>query len=116
MKVGRNDPCPCGSKKKYKQCCLAKASKPKGALQTRAKVLQSNALKESSELGSKPRTQIPEPRPLKAVWINQPAKPVQTVNLIERAFGDSIAASGEVTQPETPLEEPTVETDDVENT
>lgn len=22
MKVGRNDPCPCGSGKKYKQCCL----------------------------------------------------------------------------------------------
>ena len=24
-KVGRNDACPCGSGKKYKQCCLAKA-------------------------------------------------------------------------------------------
>jgi tetratricopeptide (TPR) repeat protein len=23
-KAGRNDPCPCGSGKKYKQCCLAK--------------------------------------------------------------------------------------------
>ena len=23
-KVGRNDPCPCGSGKKYKQCCLGK--------------------------------------------------------------------------------------------
>ena len=23
-KVGRNDPCPCGSGKKYKQCCLDK--------------------------------------------------------------------------------------------
>ncbi|MBE0511302.1 MAG: SEC-C domain-containing protein, partial [Gammaproteobacteria bacterium] len=22
MKIGRNDPCPCGSGKKYKQCCL----------------------------------------------------------------------------------------------
>jgi uncharacterized protein YecA (UPF0149 family) len=21
-KVGRNDPCPCGSKKKFKRCCL----------------------------------------------------------------------------------------------
>ncbi|WP_143821102.1 SEC-C metal-binding domain-containing protein [Motiliproteus sp. MSK22-1] len=21
-KVGRNDPCPCGSGKKYKKCCL----------------------------------------------------------------------------------------------
>ena len=24
MKVGRNDPCPCGSGKKYKKCCLSK--------------------------------------------------------------------------------------------
>jgi hypothetical protein len=24
MKVGRNDPCSCGSGKKYKKCCLAK--------------------------------------------------------------------------------------------
>ena len=22
-KIGRNDPCPCGSQKKYKNCCLA---------------------------------------------------------------------------------------------
>jgi hypothetical protein len=26
MKTGRNDPCPCGSGKKYKQCCLSPAS------------------------------------------------------------------------------------------
>ena len=24
-KVGRNDPCPCGSGKKYKKCCLNKS-------------------------------------------------------------------------------------------
>lgn len=24
MKIGRNDPCPCGSGKKYKRCCLEK--------------------------------------------------------------------------------------------
>src|SRR2546421_5863302 len=24
MKAGRNDPCPCGSGKKYKKCCLAR--------------------------------------------------------------------------------------------
>ncbi len=30
MKVGRNDPCPCGSGHKYKKCCLGKAaSEPK---------------------------------------------------------------------------------------
>lgn len=26
-KVGRNDPCPCGSGKKHKKCCESKASK-----------------------------------------------------------------------------------------
>jgi hypothetical protein len=26
VKVGRNDPCPCGSGKKYKKCCLGKAA------------------------------------------------------------------------------------------
>jgi uncharacterized protein len=25
-RIGRNDPCPCGSGKKYKQCCLRKAA------------------------------------------------------------------------------------------
>lgn len=25
-KIGRNDPCPCGSGKKYKKCCLNKGS------------------------------------------------------------------------------------------
>ncbi|MBK3517601.1 SEC-C domain-containing protein [Carboxylicivirga sp. N1Y132] len=24
VKTGRNDPCPCGSGKKYKKCCLNK--------------------------------------------------------------------------------------------
>ncbi|MGB5444154.1 MAG: SEC-C domain-containing protein [Psychromonas sp.] len=27
MKLGRNDPCPCGSGKKYKRCCMSSASK-----------------------------------------------------------------------------------------
>jgi uncharacterized protein YecA (UPF0149 family) len=26
-KVGRNDPCPCGSSKKFKKCCLFKVKK-----------------------------------------------------------------------------------------
>lgn len=28
MKIGRNDPCPCGSGKKYKQCCLTQQTPP----------------------------------------------------------------------------------------
>ena len=27
-KVGRNEPCPCGSGQKYKRCCLARPPKP----------------------------------------------------------------------------------------
>ena len=26
VRIGRNDPCPCGSGKKYKHCCLGKLS------------------------------------------------------------------------------------------
>ena len=28
-KVGRNDPCPCGSGRKYKKCCQGKSTAPK---------------------------------------------------------------------------------------
>ena len=31
MKIGRNDPCHCGSGKKYKKCCLAKDDASKSA-------------------------------------------------------------------------------------
>ena len=29
-KIGRNDPCTCGSGKKYKQCCMSKATATAG--------------------------------------------------------------------------------------
>lgn len=39
-KIGRNDPCPCGSGKKYKQCCLLKnRPKPLGSRRFKATVL-----------------------------------------------------------------------------
>ena len=38
MKTGRNDPCPCGSGKKYKKCCLETEGPPKGAEDTLAEV------------------------------------------------------------------------------
>jgi|LakMenE01Jun11ns_1017448.scaffolds.fasta_scaffold9867676_3 uncharacterized protein len=37
-KIGRNDPCPCGSGKKYKNCCLPK-DKPSGKKKFSAKLL-----------------------------------------------------------------------------
>lgn len=38
MKIGRNDPCPCGSGRKYKKCCLAKDE-----IQAREKQLREEA-------------------------------------------------------------------------
>jgi len=35
MNLGRNDPCPCGSGKKYKKCCLAKGEEAKRAAQAK---------------------------------------------------------------------------------
>jgi hypothetical protein len=32
MKIGRNDPCVCGSGKKYKQCCERKATEKSNAM------------------------------------------------------------------------------------
>lgn len=77
QKVGRNDPCPCGSGKKYKQCCLLKEA-PKST-----------------------------PRKLKAVWVNQPAQPEEEhINLIERTFGPAIAsASNKPPQPTPQISE-----------
>ena len=44
-KVNRNDPCPCGSGKKYKQCCLknetVKTYTPSGKRKFKAKLLSS---------------------------------------------------------------------------
>lgn len=70
-KVGRNDPCPCGSGKKYKNCCLAKLKTPSGKKKFSAKVLTSpktinliertygNAL-EAAEKGETPPPANPE--------------------------------------------------------
>ena len=32
MKIGRNEPCPCGSGKKYKKCCLLKNKQPSSSV------------------------------------------------------------------------------------
>ncbi|MCB1113140.1 MAG: SEC-C domain-containing protein [Chlamydiia bacterium] len=62
-KVGRNDPCPCGSGKKYKQCCIKNvtAGKP---LKSRVKILTGQ---------------------------NTPVPPLNTgLDLMDRTFGDSV--------------------------
>lgn len=34
MKIGRNEPCPCGSGQKYKKCCLEKDRQSQAAQET----------------------------------------------------------------------------------
>jgi len=48
-KTKRNDPCPCGSGKKYKQCCISK-SRPKTLKTIKASVIQSGATKQPPDL------------------------------------------------------------------
>lgn len=49
VKVGRNDPCPCGSGKKYKQCCL---NKPKEAQPPESEQEQRQWLKDYPQTGT----------------------------------------------------------------
>lgn len=48
-KVGRNDPCPCGSGKKYKQCCWNKRL-PLSKRKFKAKVISSGSVKKAPDL------------------------------------------------------------------
>ena len=63
-KLNRNDPCSCGSGKKYKNCCLSKDEQ------------------------SASRSPLAK-RKLKATWVNAPAGQ----NLMERAFGTAMESA-----------------------
>lgn len=69
-KVGRNDPCPCGSGKKYKQCCWNKRL-PLGKRKFKATVISS---------GASPQIK-------------------QAPNLMERTFGEAIRTPTEYDKP-----------------
>jgi hypothetical protein len=69
-KVGRNDPCPCGSGKKYKQCCWNKRL-PLGKRKFKATVISS---------GATPKAKQPP-------------------NLMERTFGNAIRSASESEKP-----------------
>ncbi len=57
MKAGRNDPCPCGSGKKYKKCCLAADREV--------------SLRETAEI-SPPPSSVASPRPVPSVTQEHP--------------------------------------------
>ncbi len=48
QKVGRNDPCPCGSGKKYKNCCMGKEQAPKTYTPTGKRKFKATVLNTSS--------------------------------------------------------------------
>ena len=50
MKVGRNDPCPCGSGEKYKKCCLNKSAAPSVDIKSEYLKKYNIRLKESSDI------------------------------------------------------------------
>jgi hypothetical protein len=61
-KLGRNDPCPCGSGKKYKQCCLAKdEAKEREARTKAAEEAAAAAPAEPAEKTDERRTPRPAP-------------------------------------------------------
>jgi hypothetical protein len=66
MKIGRNDPCVCGSGKKYKQCCERKATEKSNAFTKWAAVifgglLLIGALAMASSLANSDQAQGPGP-------------------------------------------------------
>ena len=66
MKINRNDPCPCGSGKKYKKCCLGKqqpAGQPEAVAETFAEIqqlLQGEEFASLEEVNRFLATHIPE--------------------------------------------------------
>lgn len=76
-KVGRNDPCPCGSGKKYKSCCFLKQQQKKSSLGGRkftAKVLSAGGV-------NKPKPEAHEEQARPAVDYSM---------LMERSFGTAL--------------------------
>lgn len=92
--VGRNDPCPCGSGKKYKQCCISK-KQPKttfGGRKFTAKVISAGGV-------LKPKPQQPEE--------GQEGHQQVMVDynmLMERSFGQAIHNDEAPPVPENPSE------------
>ena len=86
-KIGRNDPCPCGSGKKYKQCCFLK----KGGAGVARK--------------------------LSAVWVNKPAKEGVNLmeRTFGSAISESASLPSFLTPPASPAEQEKSSEDTPEN-
>lgn len=89
QKVGRNDPCPCGSGKKYKQCCI-KNEKPRGLKKFSAKVISAGGAHK------------PKPEPQESAEFNKAVTDYNT--LMERSFGTAIHSEEAPPLPDNPSE------------
>jgi SEC-C motif len=73
-KIGRNDPCPCGSGKKYKKCCLDKDEAARRAALAapvapqRVAPLAKAAAKQTPSPGGRPQDKTPEPLSPEEQW------------------------------------------------
>jgi hypothetical protein len=65
MKPGRNDPCHCGSGKKYKQCCLEKDDAAARKARESAAAEAPAAPAEGAAVSAKARDRVHEQRPWK---------------------------------------------------
>lgn len=65
-RVGRNEPCPCGSGRKYKHCCLAKdeaaAREARVKAEAKAAKAAAKAAKDADKEGASPEAPPPPPR------------------------------------------------------
>ncbi len=91
-KIGRNDPCPCGSGKKYKNCCLSKNQEAEKSLLGKRKITV-KSLSEANPGQLAPKEKTEEQSSRKAV--------VDYAALMERSFGEALHSHED--KPPTPL-------------
>lgn len=75
QKISRNDPCLCGSGKKYKQCCLVHPCSPTQTGKRKFKAVFLNG---------------PKPQPVEEVPKEAPQPPSEGPDLIQRAYGSTL--------------------------
>lgn len=77
MKAGRNDPCPCGSGKKYKKCCLSRdqeaVAKEAAATEAAAREAATKTPPSSLIVPARPVASA-MPRPAEPAWPTVPAR------------------------------------------
>jgi uncharacterized protein len=96
-KVGRNDPCPCGSKKKYKQCCMQKdLAEAPTTVPGRASTILSTKKFTAKVISGGGEEQKKREQAKAAASVE--------VNLMDRTFGRAIEKAKEAGKPPEPVD------------